>query len=213
MSGFWDRFKQKVKTKKTKREKYWWENQGIIEYDEPVINDDYYSSGYYNDNYSYHYEPVKPTYDLSVSLETRIASLVQTITGISKKIISASGWGVDDKFVYFNPKDITFNASDDEVLGRILHQSAISKYRESKKLKANTTVDNPYRHLLLTLDQWRNDRQLWDYYQGCKYYAKAYWEESGIDDYKPKEIMNSKGGYNIASAQEFNFAEIGRAHV
>lgn len=147
-----------------------------------------YSDEGYNDDYSggggyYRYYTPKPKYDMSISLETRVSQLIKTVTGKELKLAQAEGWGNDDKYFYYNPEDLK-DVSDDEVLGRILQQLGkemyldkieIKKFKESKK-------EQPYRHLIDSLEANRADRQLAERYAGTGYYAHELWERRKVTD-------------------------------
>lgn len=123
----------------------------------------------------------KPKYDMSVSLETRVVQLIKTITGKSLRLRQAQGWGNDDQFFFYNPKDLE-NASDDEVLGRILHQLAKELFIDVKTVEAINNNDPEYKHLVNTLEDNRADAQLQSRYAGCGYYAEELWHERKFKD-------------------------------
>lgn len=236
--GFWESFREKKKsgyfekknkTKgKAKRENFWWEDQedyytkyggGNYSYGTQGEITGWDGGGYsrkteFASGYTYSY---KQPFDMSVSLESRIKGLIQTITGQSKQLLVADGWGIDQNNIYYNPRDIDSNATDDRVLGQILHQLSVALYYDQKKANSVMRKEPEYKHLLLALEHNRVDRQLQHYYFGCKYYAESYWQESGKHALKPSEHQrfreNDGNPYNgtIKSlaevpASQFNYA-------
>lgn len=124
--------------------------------------------------YSYTPSWYKPKYDMSVSLETRVTQLIQTITGKRLKLAQAEGWGSDEEYFYYNGEDLR-NISDDEVLGRILQQLAKEMYIDKGKVGELNAREAAYRHLLDTLEANRSDRQLQSRYGGVRYYSEELW--------------------------------------
>lgn len=182
-----------------KRDYKWWEWGGYED-----VEDDYGVDGGYYDS------PVvakpsyttwfKPKYDMSVNLESRVIQLIKTITGKSLSLRQAHGWGNDEKFFYYNPKDLE-NATDDEVLGRILHQLAKELFVDQKEVGKLNEAEPEYRHLLNTLEDNRADRQLQDLYNGCKYYAEEMWEsrkwsDNPINFYEKQKTIEEFVEYN-----------------
>lgn len=189
--GFWNRSKYK------KRDNWdWWNDQDDYysgRYDQEddttdPANPNYvptytgggssYNSGSYGGYYSGWY---KPKYDMSISLETRVIQLIKTITGKSLRLRQSSGWGNDDKFFYYNPKDLE-NSTDDEVLGRILHQLAKELHIDIDAVEKINKQDPDYRHLVNTLEDNRADKQLQSRYPGVGYYAEEVWHERKFTD-------------------------------
>lgn len=145
----------------------------------PTYNGYGYGAGSYGGGYSSWW---RPKYDMSVSLETRVVQLIKTITGRSLKLCQAWGWGNDDKYFYYNPNDLK-DATDDEILGRILHQLAKELNAGStQQITAKNKAQPEYRHLLNTLEDNRADAQLQRRYAGVRYYAQELWEERKFDD-------------------------------
>lgn len=116
----------------------------------------------------------KPKYDMSVSLETRVMQLIRSITGKNLRLAQAAGWGNDDKYFYYNPADLA-EATDDEVLGRILQQLGKEMYVDKERVKVKNEGEPDYRHLLDSLEANRADKQLAMRYAGTTYYAGELW--------------------------------------
>ncbi len=166
------------KSKYKKRDEYkWWEDERYLEEEEEKVP----SYGGYGRKGGYSYDWYKPRYDMSISLETRVRQLIRTITGKNLKLIRASGWGNDNEYFYYNAEDLQ-NATDDEVLGRILHQLAKELYVDKKELKTLNDADPDYRHLLATLEDNRADYLLQGRYAGVGYYAAEVWDSRKFTD-------------------------------
>lgn len=165
---------------KKKQEYKWWEDPKYLAAEEQrALDYPSYDYGYgYGGGYGYYY---KPRFDMSVGLETRVKQLIRTITGKNLKLARAHGWGSDDKYFYYNADDLQ-NATDDEVLGRILHQLAKELYLDKKTIKEINDKKPDYRHLLNTLEDNRSDAQLQARYLGTPYYAEEVWESRKFED-------------------------------
>ena len=149
----------------------------------------YVDTGYsYGGGYSGYY---KPKYDMSVSLETRVVQLIKTVTGRELRLQQAKGWGNDDQYFYYNPSDLE-NATDDEVLGRILHQLAKERHVDRQQLKKESDSEPAYRHLLNSLEDNRSDRQLQKDYPGVRYYADEMWDVRKFAD-NPMNFYGNDG--------------------
>lgn len=167
-------------------------------------DDDYYDESRYagddiNEGYgrSYAYNYYKPKFDMSIGLGTRVRQLIRTITGKDLKLVEANGWGNDDKYFYYNPADLE-NSSDDEILGRILHQLAKELYVDNVAVKQINDKDPEYKHLLNTLEDNRADYQLQQRYVGVSYYAQETWEtrkfkDNPINYYEPLIEISEDG--------------------
>ncbi len=118
----------------------------------------------------------KKSFDFSIGLETRINSLIKTISGKDLRLAEADGWGSDDKYFYYNPQDLA-NATDDQVLGLVFHQLARQLFYPVKLVKAINKTEPEYRHLLETLEDQRMDRLMQDRYAGASYYLDTAWTE------------------------------------
>ena len=202
---------------KHKRHKEWWDDEedyyagryGNIFDDRQVVNQELgfvqpttttkgygwaKSGGYDYKNYFY-----KKSFDFSVSLETRVKQLIQTISGKELKLAEANGWGSDDKYFYYNPNDLE-NATDDEVLGLIFHQLARELFYPKKEMKAIQKVEPQYRHLLETLEDSRADKLMQDKYFGANYYLTNVWLSVKKESSRPRVGIY---GEPIIPAQEF----------
>jgi uncharacterized protein with von Willebrand factor type A (vWA) domain len=183
-----------------KKEYNWWDSESYSGYggrggyyDDDYIDasarEDYgYSSPYsspmtpstYGGGYGYS-RWYKPKFDMSVSLGTRVTQLIKTITGKNLKLVQASGWGNDDEYFYYRAEDLE-NATDDEILGRILHQLAREISINKPVVTAQNKTEPSYRQLLDTLEDSRADNLLQVRYEGCKYYAAELWENRKFRD-------------------------------
>lgn len=135
-------------------------------------DDDEYSDDYYDEGYRNYY---KPRYDMSINLETRVKQLIRALTGKNLKLVQAEGWGSDDKYFYYNYNDLK-DASDDEILGRILHQLGKELYVPKDQIQILNDKEPDYRHLVDILENNRADYLLQQKYVGVKYYAQEAWE-------------------------------------
>lgn len=141
--------------------------------------------GSYNRSYGYYYQ--KPL-DMSISLETRAKQLIQGITGKKVKVVPASGWGLKDEYFFYRPSDLA-NATDDEVLGRIVHVIAQEKYALKRQMQG---VNAPYQELHDTLEENRADYQVQQRYPGARYYARSLWERIKFTDNPVPLLENIK---------------------
>lgn len=141
-----------------------------------------YHQGFSYDRYFY-----RQTYDMSIDLELRVKQLIKSISGKDLKLAKAEGWGSDDKYFYYNPQDLK-DATDDEVLGIIFHQLGKELHYSSRQTANEIKKDEAYKHLLLTLEDNRADRQMQKQYGGAKYYADEIW---GIRKYANKPEAQS----------------------
>lgn len=123
----------------------------------------------------------KPKYDMSMSLEMRVTQLIKTITGKNLKLQQAEGWGNDDKYFYYNASDLR-EATDDEVLGRILQQLGKEMYIDRERVTVKNENEPSYKHLLDSLEANRADKQLAMRYTGTTYYASELWNVRKFKD-------------------------------
>lgn len=165
-------FSNKSKSKYSSNNWNWWEHEQEDAYDDHVYRPT--PVGSYNQYW-------KPKFDFSISLETRVKQLIKTITGKNLIVYQANGWGNDDKYFFYNPKDLK-NATDDEILGRILHQLAKEMFIDKPVVIAKKNTELPYKHLISTLEDNRADVQLQARYAGCRYYAQELWHNRKLID-------------------------------
>jgi uncharacterized protein YegL len=123
------------------------------------------------------YYTYRPRYDMSSSLEARVTGLVRGLTGKDLKLAQAKGWETDEKFMYYNPDDLK-DATDDEVLGRILHHMGRSLHCDAGevKKKVKSAMHAKYKALIEALEDARADRQVQVRYPGAAYYAGEIWQ-------------------------------------
>ena len=146
---------------------------------------------------------------MSVSLESRVTQLIKAVTGKSLKLAQAAGWGNDDKYFYYNPKDLE-NVSDDEVLGRILQQLGKQMFIDNDDLNNIKKADTAYRHLWDSLEANRADRQLANIYAGTNYYANEIWNvrkftENPITKYTKVDDDNDINKWLESAAGEYGW--------
>jgi len=149
-----------------------------------IFNDDWLEEGEdlpVNNSWGNWRNWYKPKFDLSVGLQQRVAQLIKTITNKTLIVKSADGWGSNDKYFFYNPSDLE-NASDDEVLGRILHQLARELNIDQDELQKLVQKEIVYRELLNTLEDNRADRALQSLYGGVGYYSQELWQSRKEDD-------------------------------
>lgn len=191
----------------------WWDdiedyNKGRYDDDYGVASDDpsygttapRYSGGYGGYG-GYDSSWYKPKYDMSISLETRVTQLIKTITGKTLELKQAQGRGNNDKYFFYNPEDLK-DATDDEVLGRILHQLAKELFVETPKVDFLKAKEPDYRHLIDVLEDNRADRQLQGTYPGVKYYAEEMWHERKFTD-NPIDPANRSLGMTLFIREHF----------
>lgn len=174
----------------------------------PAATKDYTRpTGGWNSGYTYKSYFYSKGFDFSVGLETRVRQLIKTISGKDLKLASASGWGSDDDYFYYNPDDLN-EATDDEVLGLIFHQLARELFYSKKELKRIKKAEPAYKHLLETLEDNRSDRQMIDRYNGADYYLGNVWHSVKKLSTKPTEQY----GQPIIPALEFCYNISVQAH-
>ncbi len=123
----------------------------------------------------------KPKYDMGSSLETRVTNLIRAITGKTVKLVQANGWGSDAGHFFYKASDLE-NATDDEVLGRILQQLSKDLFQEPDLMRELQANEPKYKELVDALEANRSDKQLSLSYYGTKYYASELWEVRKIID-------------------------------
>lgn len=131
----------------------------------------------------------KPRYNMAASLETRVRSFVRALTGRDVRLVPAKGWGMDERYLYYRPEDLE-SATDDEVLGRMLHHLAKSIHYDHALVQSKLKPEDeqPYRHLLEALEDARADHQVQLRYPGAAYYASELWQVRRASQENPAAV-------------------------